>query len=463
MHPNLSDEDRGRLLAELRSLLGAPLQKLWLPSPQLCVLQLRLPGRNALVVLDARLSMAALSDERPTSPEGAPTSQATLRNALFPARLAGAALLEGRPPLPRLELETERGRRWLMAEQALLLVEAATRKVLWASSGALRRPGSEFPERAELPLPDAPPVAARQQLVSSAMQGEEEAGLAARRRELSSRLKARVRKLTRALQAVDEDAARASRAEGDRRRAEMLLPVASRLARGASSATVPDWSQLDERGNPLQVELQLDPSLTAAGNAARWLKKAKRYAAAAARIAARREEVVVELAQSESLLQRAQAAADRTQLARVEADAGPAAAPRVRQKDQGARLPFRKFFSGAAPILVGRSARDNDALTFRVARGNDLWLHVRGVQGAHVVVPGAGEAPDARVLGDAALLAVHFSSARGSDGVEVSWTRCKHVRRPKGAAPGSVFISQEKTLRARLDAERLAALLRSEG
>ena len=114
-------------------------------------------------------------------------------------------------------------------------------------------------------------------------------------------------------------------------------------------------------------------------------------------------------------------------------------------------------------ILVGRSARDNDALTFRVARGNDLWLHVRGMQGAHVVVPGVGEAPDARLLGDAALLAVHFSSARGSDGVEVSWTRCKHVRRAKGAAPGSVFISQEKTLRARLDAERLAALLRSEG
>jgi predicted ribosome quality control (RQC) complex YloA/Tae2 family protein len=66
------------------------------------------------------------------------------------------------------------------------------------------------------------------------------------------------------------------------------------------------------------------------------------------------------------------------------------------------------------------------------------------------------------VLGDAALLAVHFSSARGADGVEVAWTRCKYVRKPKGAAPGSVLISQEKTLRVRQEPERLSALLHSE-
>jgi len=127
------------------------------------------------------------------------------------------------------------------------------------------------------------------------------------------------------------------------------------------------------------------------------------------------------------------------------------------------RLPYRRFRSqSGAPILVGRSARDNDALTFRVARGNDVWLHARSLQGAHVVLPGAGEAPDARTLGDAALLAAHFSSARGADGAEVAWTRCKHVRKPRGAKPGAVTISQEKTLRVRLDEERLAALLRSE-
>jgi predicted ribosome quality control (RQC) complex YloA/Tae2 family protein len=127
------------------------------------------------------------------------------------------------------------------------------------------------------------------------------------------------------------------------------------------------------------------------------------------------------------------------------------------------RSPFRTFKSqSGAPVLVGRSARDNDSLTFKTARGNDLWLHARSVTGAHVVVPGAGESPDARTLGDAALLAAHFSSLRGEAGAEVAWTRCKYVRKPRGAAPGSVIISQEKTLRVRLDKERLALLLKTE-
>ena len=146
------------------------------------------------------------------------------------------------------------------------------------------------------------------------------------------------------------------------------------------------------------------------------------------------------------------------QLAAVDLPAVPA---RQRQRAE-ARLPYRKYTSRTgAPVLVGRSARDNDTL-WKSARGNDLWLHARGVQGAHVVVPGAGESPDARTLGDAALLAAHFSSARGEDGVEVAWTRCKYLRKPKGAAPGSVIVTQEKVLRVRLEADRLATLLRTE-
>src|SRR5262249_60299010 len=84
---SLTDEDRKRLVAEVRELAGATLQKVWLPSPAACVLQFRVPGRTQLVVIDSRLSMAAMADERPTAPEGAPRSQATLRNAVEGATL----------------------------------------------------------------------------------------------------------------------------------------------------------------------------------------------------------------------------------------------------------------------------------------------------------------------------------------------------------------------------------------
>ena len=68
----LSLERRARLLAGVRALSGGAVQKLWLPSAAVAVLQIRLPGRTALAVLDARLALAALADERPTSADSAP-------------------------------------------------------------------------------------------------------------------------------------------------------------------------------------------------------------------------------------------------------------------------------------------------------------------------------------------------------------------------------------------------------
>jgi len=458
--PVISDLDRKRLLLELRALQGATLQKLWLPSPQVCVLQLRVPGRSALAVIDARLRMAALAAERPTAAESAPRSQGTLRNALEGAKLTGADLVvpqDRSASFPRLAF----GDRFLIAEEALLLIDAPSSKVLWASSGAQRRPGSTYPAAEAVALGDAPPLEAREELVRDALAREEQAGVAARRKVLVARLRSRVQKLRRTLSAVEEDAARAVRAGAERARAELLLPVASRLPRGAREARVPDWSRVDEEGRPAEVPIALDPALSAAENAQRWLRRAKRYQAAAERIESRRTEVREELSRAESLLARAESAQDAGQLAAVEAEA-PAAAP-GRKAQAAPRLPYRKFISqSGAPILVGRSARDNDTLTLRVARGNDLWLHARGMQGAHVVVPGPGESPDPRALGDAALLAAHFSSARGQEGVEVAWTRCKHLRKPTGSAPGSVMVTQEKVLRVRLDQDRLASLLRTE-
>lgn len=462
MSPALEGDARKRLMVEVRALGGAQLQKLWLPSAQLCVLQLRLPGETVLVVLDARLAVAAISERRPTSPESAPRSQATLRAALEGATLSGAHLqiAEDRRALSaRLEF----GSRSLVAEEdgALLLLQGE--RIVWAASGAgaRRRPGGIYPATREVELGEPAPLLDRETLLRAALQGEEEAGLAARKKELAARLKSQVQKLRRTLAAVEEDAARAGSAAEDLHKAELLLPQQSRIPRGAREARLQDWSRIDEEGKPAEVVVALDPSLSAAANAARWLRKAKRYQAAGARIAGRREEVAAELARAEENLARTSAAQDAAQLAEVELSL-PAKARRARTP-KAERLPYRRFRSqSGVPILVGRSARDNDALTFRVARGNDVWLHARGLQGAHIVLPGAGDAPDARALGDAALLAAHFSSARGKGGAEVAWTRVKHVRKPRGAKPGAVTISQEKTLRVRLEEERLAALLRSE-
>jgi predicted ribosome quality control (RQC) complex YloA/Tae2 family protein len=99
-------------------------------------------------------------------------------------------------------------------------------------------------------------------------------------------------------------------------------------------------------------------------------------------------------------------------------------------------------------ILVGRGGVDNHALTFRVARGNDMWLHVRDSPGAHVVVPqpARGREPHPETLLDAAALAVHHSDLRGEPAAEVTLTQRKHVRAITGGPPGRVTVAGGRTL-----------------
>lgn len=110
----------------------------------------------------------------------------------------------------------------------------------------------------------------------------------------------------------------------------------------------------------------------------------------------------------------------------------------------------RTFSIGGYTAQVGKDAAQNDAL-LRSANPNDLWLHAKGLPGSHVFVRhrGRGEYPEA-VIHEAALLAARFSRAKRERSVEVSYTKVKHVRKPKGARPGLVILSKEDTLTVEL-------------
>jgi predicted ribosome quality control (RQC) complex YloA/Tae2 family protein len=98
-------------------------------------------------------------------------------------------------------------------------------------------------------------------------------------------------------------------------------------------------------------------------------------------------------------------------------------------------------------ILVGRAARDNDHLTFKVARPNDLWLHAADYPGSHVIVRNATrrEIPHGTIV-EAAQLAAYFSQASKDPKVDVHYTERKFLAKPKGAAPGLVRLSRFKNL-----------------
>jgi predicted ribosome quality control (RQC) complex YloA/Tae2 family protein len=108
---------------------------------------------------------------------------------------------------------------------------------------------------------------------------------------------------------------------------------------------------------------------------------------------------------------------------------------------------MRRLSADGLAILVGRSARENDRLTFRLAQGRDWWLHAQGLPGSHVVVLNpAGAALPPRTLREAAWLAAYYSQGRASGRVEVDYTQRKHVRRVKGGEPGQVTFTQNRSV-----------------
>ncbi len=128
--------------------------------------------------------------------------------------------------------------------------------------------------------------------------------------------------------------------------------------------------------------------------------------------------------------------------------AGRAVARREPPRVEGVRLITS---TDGLTILIGKTGRDNDRLTFKLAGPEDYWFHAAGVPGAHVVVRSAargGPLPRATVV-EAATVAAWFSDARSSGQVDVQWTRRKHVRRLRGAPPGTVTLKRFETIRVR--------------
>jgi len=102
-------------------------------------------------------------------------------------------------------------------------------------------------------------------------------------------------------------------------------------------------------------------------------------------------------------------------------------------------------------ILVGKSSKDNDLLTLKVARGEDFWLHVAGYGGSHVILrnPEKLTAAPKQSLLEAAQLAAYFSQARNAPKVEVHYTQKKFVSKPKGSKPGLVRLKEYKSISVR--------------
>jgi hypothetical protein len=272
------------------------------------------------------------------------------------------------------------------------------------------------------------------------------------------------KRFERRAEAVRADLARASEADALAAEARWFVAEASRAPRGARELVVTDWSSGDAR----TLTLALDPSSSAREQVEAIFARARRIQRGAAIATARLVETEARIAELDAAVRAMNAAVTLTDLDREVQRAGRtpgaasvARAPRTKAEP---RRPYRVFrASTGSPIWVGKGAADNDALTLHVAKPHDLWLHAKGMKGAHVVLPLAkGKDAPGEALVDAAHLAAHFSGAKGETSVEVVYVPRGHVRKPKGSAPGLVRVDREKVIVVRIEPQRLKALLASE-
>lgn len=265
-------------------------------------------------------------------------------------------------------------------------------------------------------------------------------------------------RVRRALRAVERETADAPDPVDLRRRAEALL------AGGASARLIEGrvWEVPDPQAPDTRLSIPLTRPNQAPHELASELFAKARKQERGLEARAERQAALVRRARSlDELAERMTDAGSPDELDALEAalrDAGlgvglegaQAAPPSKGAAKRERAAPARVFRSpGGLEILVGRTARQNDRITFRVASPDDLWMHVVEYGGAHVVLRLAGRRgdPPEEDVERAAELAAAFSQAPPGVRVDVHVARRKHVRKPRGAPPGAVTVKKARTVR----------------
>lgn len=246
--------------------------------------------------------------------------------------------------------------------------------------------------------------------------------------------------------ALAGDLRSADRAEAYRLAGDLVLANMHRLRTGLEQAELTGYD-----GRTMTVSL--DPTSSPARNAEHYFKKYKKARAGREIIATRLRQADDAVAYLQPLLPLVKNADDADVLNSIRSELASrgylrAGAGQKRTVSSGvASLPFKTVVYQGWDILIGRNAAGNDYVTTRIARPEDLWLHAEGLPGSHVLVrnPEGRDIPR-EILMKAAALAAFYSKGRTSGKVSVTYTRAGFVRKPRGAKPGLVSLTDRKSL-----------------
>ena len=198
------------------------------------------------------------------------------------------------------------------------------------------------------------------------------------------------------------------------------------------------------------VDIPLSPLLSPQQNAAKFYKDYARMKTAQKELTNQLELARQELAYLRSVLEELDRADSEQALEEIRQELAQGgyvkAAGGKKRVKTGKMPPLRYESSDGVPIYVGRNNRQNDELTFKLARKDDLWLHVQKVPGSHVILACCGKPVSDQAVTEAAQLAAWHSSARQGQNVAVDVTAVKQIKKPPAGKPGMVIYHTYRTV-----------------
>ncbi|MDF0651414.1 MAG: NFACT family protein [Nitrospira sp.] len=452
------------------------IQKIHQPTVHTLVFEVRVPGQTHRLVISCepettRLHLASRSQPNPPAPS--PFCQ-FMRAHFHGARIDGIHQVAN-DRIVEIQATGKEGSRTILCEltgkKANVLILDAERRVLRDLAGQRALVGQLYapPAAREIRQERTPvrfsgiadslfPVSAA---IEAFYQRQDAAREIVQAKELRIRfLKKSLKKQVRLIEAWRSDLSRATAYRDYAKYGELIKANLGAIAKGADHIEMTDY--FDDRLPTITIPL--DPMKSPQGNMDDYFRKHRKFLAAERELRPRIERTEQDVCRIRQELK------DIEQGTWIPAAVSPAhlnAFSIVRATTDKNQLaadqrhgPFRRFTStDGLPIFVGRNARENDELTFGLAKSDDLWLHARGTPGSHVVVRlSKGTDPPPETLRDAAMLALLYSDLKKSGKGDVIYTRRKWVKKAKGQAPGAVVVTQDKSIFVALDRHRLDQL-----
>ena len=227
---------------------------------------------------------------------------------------------------------------------------------------------------------------------------------------------------------------------------DILTANIHRITKGQTKVTCEDF--YDENMAP--VEIPLSPLLSPQQNAAKFYKDYTRMKNAEKELTHQLELGETELSYLKSVLEelnRAQTDAELEEIRQELQEQGYLRQEAGRKRPrQGKLAPMRFESTDGYPIYVGRNNRQNEELTFRLARKDDIWCHASKVPGSHVIISCGGATPPDDTITQAAQLAAYYSETGDGQNVAVDVTPVRQGKKIPGGKPGMVIYHTYKTV-----------------